>query len=138
MTALWSDSMYARRTRFLILGAVITIGLLGVILLQAPEPTRAVDDLMENHGEYVGKEIAVRGEVLDGSIDNSTLVFILHGESHELSIDYSAASVSNGLGDNRTVYAQGILTFEDGVYVLEADIIKTSCPSKYEEEPTSD
>ena len=36
--------MYARRTRFLILGAVITIGLLGVILLQAPEPTRAVDD----------------------------------------------------------------------------------------------
>ena len=47
--------MYARRTRFLILGAVITIGLLGVILLQAPEPTRAVDDLMENPGEYVGK-----------------------------------------------------------------------------------
>jgi hypothetical protein len=130
--------MYARRTRFLILGAVITIGLLGVILLQAPEPTRAVDDLMENPDAFVGKEIAVRGEVLDGSIDNSTLVFILHGESHELSIDYSAASVSNGLGDNRTVYAQGILTFEDGVYVLEADIIKTSCPSKYEEEPTSD
>jgi hypothetical protein len=65
-------------------------------------------------------------------------MFILHGESHELSIDYSDASVSNGLGDNRTVYAQGTLTFEDGVYVLEADIIKTSCPSKYEEEPTSE
>ena len=130
--------MYARRTRFLILGAVITIGLLGVILLQAPEPTRAVDDLMEDPDAFVGKEIAVRGEVLDGSIDNSTLVFILHGESHKLSIDYSDASVSNGLGDNRTVYAQGILTFEDGVYVLEADIIKTSCPSKYEEEPSSD
>lgn len=130
--------MYTRRTRILILGAVITIGLLGVILLQAPEPTRAVDDLMEDPDAFVGKEIAVRGEVLDGSIDNSTLVFILHGESHELGIDYSAASVSNGLGDNRTVYAQGILTFEDGVYVLEADIIKTSCPSKYEEEPSSD
>ncbi len=129
--------MYARRTRFLILGAVITIGLLGVILLQAPEPTRAVDDLMEDPDAFVGKEIAVRGEVLDGSIDNSTLVFILHGESHALSIDYSDASVSNGLGDNRTVYAQGILTFEDGVYVLEADIIKTSCPSKYEEEQSS-
>ncbi|MDG1536973.1 MAG: cytochrome c maturation protein CcmE [Candidatus Poseidoniaceae archaeon] len=130
--------MYARRTRFLILGAVITIGLLGVILLQAPEPTRAVDDLMEDPDAFVGKEIAVRGEVLDGSIDNITLVFTLHGESHELSIDYSDASVSNGLGDNRTVYAQGILKFEDGVYVLEADIIKTSCPSKYEEEPSSD
>ena len=130
--------MYARRTRFLILGAVITVGLLGVILLQAPEPTRAVDDLMDNPDAFVGKEIAVRGEVLDGSIDNTTLVFILHGETHQLNIDYSDASVSNGLGDNRTVYAQGILRVEDGTYVLEADIIKTSCPSKYEEEPDDD
>ena len=130
--------MYARRTRFLILGAVITVGLLGVILLQAPEPTRAVDDLMDDPDAFVGKEIAVRGEVLDGSIDNTTLVFILHGETHQLNIDYSDASVSNGLGDNRTVYAQGILRIEDGTYVLEADIIKTSCPSKYEEEPDDD
>tara|TARA_B000000475_G_scaffold186406_1_gene150372 strand:- start:763 stop:1155 length:393 start_codon:yes stop_codon:yes gene_type:complete len=130
--------MYARRTRFLILGAVITVGLLGVILLQAPEPTRAVDDLMDDPDGFVGKEIAVRGEVLDGSIDNTTLVFILHGETHQLNIDYSDASVSNGLGDNRTVYAQGILRIENGIYVLEADIIKTSCPSKYEEEPDDD
>ena len=130
--------MSATRTRFLILGAVITVGLLGVILLQAPEPTRAVDDLMDDPDAFVGKEIAVRGEVLDGSIDNTTLVFILHGETHQLSIDYSDASVSNGLGDNRTVYAQGTLRIEDGAYVLEADIIKTSCPSKYEEEPNGD
>ena len=45
--------MYARRTRFLILGAVITVGLLGVILLQAPEPTRAVDDLMDDPDAFV-------------------------------------------------------------------------------------
>ena len=127
--------MYARRTRFLLLGGVITIGLLGVLLLQAPEPTRAVDDLMDDPAQFVDQEIAVRGEVRDGSIDNASYVFVLHGVTHELIIDYSDASVSNGLGDNRTVYAQGILRMEDGVYVLEADIIKTSCPSKYEEEP---
>ena len=127
--------MYARRTRFLLLGGVITIGLLGVLLLQAPEPTRAVDDLMDDPAQFVDQEIAVRGEVRDGSIDNTSYVFVLHGETHELIIDYSDASVSNGLGDNRTVYAQGILRMENGVYVLEADIIKTSCPSKYEEEP---
>ena len=130
--------MYARRTRFLLLGGVITIGLLGVLLLQAPEPTRAVDDLMDDPAQFVDQEIAVRGEVRDGSIDNASYVFVLHGETHELIIDYSDASVSNGLGDNRTVYAQGTLRMEDGVYVLEADIIKTSCPSKYEEEPLED
>ena len=127
--------MYARRTRFLLLGGVITIGLLGVLLLQAPEPTRAVDDLMDDPAQFVDQEIAVRGEVRDGSIDNTSYVFVLHGVTHELIIDYSDASVSNGLGDNRTVYAQGTLRMENGVYVLEADIIKTSCPSKYEEEP---
>jgi hypothetical protein len=128
--------MYTRRTRFLVLGAVVTIGLLGVILLQAPEPTRAVDDLMEDPSAYVDQEIAIRGEVLDGSIDNASFVFTLHGEIHQITIDYADASVSNGLGDNRTVYAQGILRMIDGEYVLEANIIKTSCPSKYEEEPT--
>lgn len=128
--------MYTRRTRYLLLGAVVTVGLLGVILLQAPEPTRAVDELMDDPSTYVGKEIAVRGEVRDGSIDNTTFVFILHGMTHELIIDYADASVSNGLGDNRTVYAQGVLRMIDGEYVLEAQIIKTSCPSKYEEEPT--
>ena len=92
--------MYSRRTRYLLLGAVISVGLLGVILLQAPEPTRAVDDLMEDPSAYVGKEIAVRGEVLDGSIDNSTFVFTLHGEVHQLTIEYSVASVSNGLEIN--------------------------------------
>ena len=128
--------MYTRRTRFLVLGAVVTIGLLGVILLQAPEPTRAVDDLMEDPSAYVDQEIAIRGEVLDGSIDNASFVFTLHGGIHQITIDYADASVSNGLGDNRTVYAQGVLRMIDGEYVLEANIIKTSCPSKYEEEPT--
>tara|TARA_Y100000766_G_scaffold145025_1_gene124623 strand:+ start:2104 stop:2394 length:291 start_codon:yes stop_codon:yes gene_type:complete len=86
--------------------------------------------------EYVDKEIALRGEVLDGSIDSNASVFILHGDDSTLVIDYIDASVSNGLGDNRTVYAQGVLRYIDGEYIFEADVIKTSCPSKYEEEAT--
>jgi hypothetical protein len=58
----------------------------------------------------------------------------LHGDDASVTVDFSQASVSNGLGDNRTVYAEGILTFENGEYVFEAEIIKTSCPSKYEEQ----
>jgi len=126
--------MIARRTRFLIIGALITIGLLGVIILEAPEPTRTVDVLMENPDSLVGKSIAIRGEVVDGSIVNETSTFTLHGDSASVIIDFSQASVSNGLGDNRTVYAEGILRFEDNQYVFEAKIIKTSCPSKYEEQ----
>jgi len=126
--------MFSRRIRILLLGAVVTLGLLGVILIEAPEPTRTVDEVMENPSSYIDREIAVRGEIVDGSIDVNESVFMLHGSSFTLQIDYLDASVSNGLGDNRTVYAQGVMRYIDGEYVFEAQIIKTSCPSKYEEE----
>ncbi|RJU84335.1 MAG: cytochrome c maturation protein CcmE [Candidatus Poseidoniales archaeon] len=125
--------MLSRKNRLLIVGAIITIGLIGVIIIEAPEPTRTVDEVMESPSKYVDQEISIRGEVLDGSIDNSTMTFILHGSNYNITVEYIDASVSNGLDDNRTVYAQGILTFSDGKYLFEADIIKTSCPSKYEE-----
>jgi len=130
--------MLSRRNRILVVGAVLTVGMLATVLLQAPAPTQTVDALMEQPDEYVGQEVAVRGEVQDGTIDNSTARFVLEGESLSLEVSFIDAAVSNGLDDNRTVYAEGVLKFVDGEYVLEASVIKTSCPSKYEEEaPTT-
>ena len=106
---------------------------IGVMVLNSPEPTRTVDEVMNSPESYAGKELAIRGEVLDGSINNETLTFILHGLNEQILLDFSTASVSNGLDDNRTVYAQGILVQDGDKYIFEADIIKTSCPSKYEE-----
>lgn len=125
--------MLARRTRLLIFGGIITIVFIGVMILNSPEPTRTVDEIMKSPESYEGKELAIRGEVLDGSIDNETLTFTLHGLNEQIIIDFSSASVSNGLDDNRTVYAKGILVYDGDKYIFEADIIKTSCPSKYEE-----
>ncbi len=89
---------------------------------------------MSSPSEHLNQEIAVRGEVQDGTIDNSTMTFTLEGSSSTLTIRFTDAMVSNGLDDNRTVYAEGILLFEDGSYILDANVIKTSCPSKYEEQ----
>ena len=88
---------------------------------------------MESPSQYVGDEISIRGEVLDGSIDNYSMTFILHGSNNQILVEFVDASVSNGLDDNRTVYAKGVLKYIDSQYVFEAEIIKTSCPSKYEE-----
>ena len=125
--------MISRKNRLLIIGGIITLGLVGVILLEAPEPTRTVDEIMKSPEKFIDKEISLRGEVLDGSIDNSSMTFLLHGSNYNISVEFIDASVSNGLDDNRTVYAQGILRYSNGEYFLEADLIKTSCPSKYEE-----
>ena len=125
--------MFTHRVRLLLIGAFLTVALAATLLLEAPEATRTVDEVMESPDSLEGRQIAIRGEVLDGSIDNITSVFILHGETDQIKVDFSQASVSNGLDDNRTVYAEGTLSFISGEWVFEADIIETSCPSKYEE-----
>jgi len=125
--------MFTRRTRLLITGGLLTLILVGVVILQSPEPTRTVDEIMDSPSKYVGDEISIRGEVLDGSIDNASMTFILHGNNNQILVEFTDASVSNGLDDNRTVYAKGVSKYIDSEYVFEAEIIKTSCPSKYEE-----
>ena len=125
--------MWARRTRVLVIGAVLTLGLLATVLLQSPAPTQTVDELMASPADHLDQQVAVRGEVRDGTIDNSTMTFVLEGGTSTLTVRFTDAMVSNGLDDNRTVYAEGILRYEEGAYVFDANIIKTSCPSKYEE-----
>ena len=125
--------MFTHRVRLLIIGGVLTVALAATLLISTPEATRTVDEVMEDPDSLEGQQIAIRGEVLDGTIDNSAYTFILHGEYEELNIDFSQATVSNGLDDNRTVYAEGVLVEKSGEWVFEADVIKTSCPSKYEE-----
>ena len=127
--------MLSYRVRLMLIGGVITIAVLGTIFLQAPEPTLTVDELLDNSSDHIGDEVAVRGEIMDGSIDEMNMTFILEGSEGTILVDYSnAGSISNGLGDNRTVYAEGTFIEINGEYVVEADTIKTSCPSKYEEE----
>ena len=127
--------MLSYRVRLMLIGGVITIAVLGTIFLQAPEPTLTVDELLDNSSDHVGDEVAVRGEIMDGSIDEMNMTFILEGSEGTILVDYSnAGSISNGLGDNRTVYAEGTFIEINGEYVVEANTIKTSCPSKYEEE----
>ena len=125
--------MLTHRTRLLLIGAVLTLALAATLLINTPEATRTVDEVMEDPESLEGRQIAIRGEVLDGSIDNTTSTFILHGENEQITIDFGDASVSNGLDDNRTVYAEGVIVKNDDKWVFEAEIIKTSCPSKYEE-----
>lgn len=127
--------MLSYRVRLMLIGGVVTIALLGTIFLQAPEPTLTVEELLDNSSNHLDEEVAVRGEIKDGSIDELNMTFILEGPDEHLLVDYSnAGSISNGLGDNRTVYAEGTFREINGQYVIDADTIKTSCPSKYEEE----
>ncbi|MGB1571680.1 MAG: cytochrome c maturation protein CcmE [Candidatus Poseidoniaceae archaeon] len=125
--------MLTHRSKLLLIGALLTAALAATVLVSTPEATRTVDEVMDNPESIEGREIAIRGEVRDGSIDTVNNRFIIHGDNSELVIDFSNAQTSGGLEDNRTVYAEGILVEKNGEWIFEAEVIKTSCPSKYEE-----
>ena len=118
--------MFARRTRILLLGAVITVALLGVILLQAPEPTRTVDEVMEGPSAYLEREIAMSVVKLSMAVSTyqPKATSMLHG--FYVYVTASTTSMHQyqmALGDNRTVYAQGVLKYYlDGEYVFEAQM----------------
>ena len=92
--------MLTHRTRLLLIGGILTVALGATLLLQTPEATRSIDEVMESPSKLEGKEIAIRGEVLDYSIDEFNSTFIIHGEDSQLLVDFSQASVSNGLDNN--------------------------------------
>ena len=71
--------------------------------------------------------------IIDHSFTTLDQDKLLKETNSEILVDFVDASVSNGLDDNRTVYAKGVLKLIDSNYVFEAEIIKTSCPSKYED-----
>ncbi len=48
--------MFTRRTRLLITGGLLTLIILGAVILQSPEPTRTVDEIMESPSGYVGED----------------------------------------------------------------------------------
>ena len=58
---------------------MVTLAILGTIFLQAPQPTLTVDELIDDKSKHLDKEVAVRGEIRDGSINESTMTFILEG-----------------------------------------------------------
>ena len=47
------------------------------------------------------------------------MTFVLEGATSSITVRFTEAMVSNGLDDNRTVYAEGTLLYENGVYVLK-------------------
>ena len=125
--------MLTHRQKLLVIGAILVAALGATLLVNTPEPTRTIDEVMEDPIQHEGRQIAIRGEVHDGSINNEIGSFLIHGSDSQLLVDFSQALTSGGLDDNRTVYAEGVLEDRDGVWVFNAEIIKTSCPSKYEE-----
>ena len=87
--------MLSYRVRLMLIGGIVTIAILGTIFLQAPSPTLTVEELLDNSSDHLDEDVAVRGEIMDGTIDELNMTFILEGPDQNLLVDYSnAGSIS--------------------------------------------
>ena len=97
-----------------------------------PETQYYIDEVMESPESHEG-DVHLRGQVEPGSIDSPTSSFMLIGQVHSLSINYSGAAIPDGFNEGNTIAVKGQLVNRGESWMLMAHEIQTGCPSKYSE-----
>ena len=122
----------SRRGRLLGAGCIALLALSATLFLSEPTPSMAVDELMKSPNKYDGKELSIRGVVVNGSYDSQNLLFSLEGADYNLSIDANNAAIPQAFGEGLTILVDGTLVKKGDLWVLEAELLTVGCPSKYE------
>jgi len=122
----------SRRGRLLAAGCIALLALSATLFLSEPTPSMAVDELMKSPAKYDGKELSIRGVVVNGSYDSQNLLFSLEGADYNLSIDANNAAIPQAFGEGLTILVDGTLVKKGDLWVLEAELLTVGCPSKYE------
>ena len=121
-----------RASRLLAVGLLITVLVLAMLIQAQPLPQITVDEVVNNSDTHDGKEVHVRGIVVEGSISESGLLFALGGNEHEIDIDVSGISTPEGLVEGTTVAVQGKFRSTTDGWEIDATQVQTGCPSKDE------
>ena len=121
-----------RASRLLAVGLLITVLILAMLIQAQPLPQITVDEVVNNSDRHDGKEVHVRGIVVEGSISESGLSFALGGNEHQIDIDVSGISTPEGLVEGTTVVVQGKFRSTTDGWEIDATQVQTGCPSKYE------
>ena len=121
-----------RASRLLAVGLLITVLILAMLIQAQPLPQITVDEVVNNSDRHEGKEVHIRGIVVEGSISESGLSFVLGGNEHEIDIDVSGISTPEGLVEGTTVVVQGKFRSTTDGWEIDATQVQTGCPSKYE------
>jgi len=122
----------SKKMKLIIISLAMSSLLLLMLISVEPEIQYSVDEVMENPNNYENEFLFLRGDVLNQSLFSEQSSFILSGTSHELIIDYSAASLPEGFQEGLPVAIKGKLVKINDSWSIQASEIITGCPSKYE------
>ena len=121
-----------RRTRLALVFLSSIVAFTLMMLSVDPQTQYTVDEVMNSPDDFKDSEVFVRGVVSNGTVFSDQLTFQLDGLKTNVTVDYSQAAVPDGFAEGRTIAVRGMLSYYDGIWVLESTEIQTGCPSKYE------
>ncbi len=121
-----------RRTRLALVFLSSIVAFTLMMLSVDPQTQYTVDEVMNSPDDFKDSEVFVRGVVSNGTVFSDQLTFQLDGLKTNVTVDYSQSAVPDGFAEGRTIAVRGMLSYEDGIWVLESTEIQTGCPSKYE------
>ena len=121
-----------RRTRLALVFLSSMVAFTLMMLSVDPQTQYTVDEVMNSPDDFKDSEVFVRGVVSNGTVFSDQLTFQLDGLKTNVTVDYSQSAVPDGFAEGRTIAVRGMLSYYDGIWVLESTEIQTGCPSKYE------
>mgnify|MGYP006084766001 CR=1 FL=1 len=121
-----------KKTKLLIISMAMVSLLLMMFLTVEPEIQYSVDEVMADPENFEGEEIFLRGQVVSTSLSINDNIFNISGYSHDLAVDYSAASLPEGFHEGLTIAVKGKLVKINQEWEIQASEVITGCPSKYE------
>ena len=121
-----------RRTRLALVFLSSIVAFTLMMLSVDPQTQYTVDEVMNSPDDFKDSEVFVRGVVSNGTVFSDQLTFQLDGLKTNVTVDYSQSAVPDGFAEGRTIAVRGMLSYYDGIWVLDSTEIQTGCPSKYE------
>lgn len=121
-----------RTGRLLIVGILLSSLLLAMLIQAQPLPQITVDEMLGEASAHENNEVHVRGVVKTQSISENGNSFILAGVEEEVFVDATGIAVPEGLMEGTTIAVEGKLRAYEAGWLIEATLVQTGCPSKYE------
>ena len=124
-------------TKLVAIGGVLLISVVlsFALLYSSIVPQYSVGEFYNNKdkGSLVNKKVQLVGDVHEwnSSLDNFTIMD-WDGYNYTVAVQYNNVQIPGGFTLGKRVVVEGILKQDGSSYYIQADLISTKCPSKYQ------
>ena len=124
-------------TKLVVIGGVLLISVVlsFALLYSSIVPQYSVGEFYNNKdkGSLVNKKVQLVGDVHQWNASEGNFTIMdWDGYNYTVAVHYDNVQIPGGFTIGKRVVVEGILKQEGSSYFLQADLVSTKCPSKYQ------